>query len=237
MERRSSCIKYRTLQQLSGRFLPLGDCMYLTIVSMAQPSSTSPPPPPLLLFSFPRIHLTCLSLNLPLLPIVIMMIGSGPAAICSPPSFLTNHYLHFHFSYCSAHMQWLYNVFFFSVYLTWAWKYMLFWLAKGHSLIFNTRAKKKERKKNEDKAAIAVDVNLNLCAHGQRGQAELKSVWAQRSRFSFFCLSRSMERRRRCDGDVQICRRRACFSSLLLAKKKLSHHVFHFFFVRQIYSA
>lgn len=94
-----------TLQQLSGRFLPLGDCMYLTIVSMARPSSTSPPPPPLLLFSFPRIHLTCLSLNLPLLPAVIMMIGSGPAAICSPPSFLTNHYLHFHYSYCRAHMQ------------------------------------------------------------------------------------------------------------------------------------
>lgn len=49
-----------TLQQLFGRFLPLGNCMYLTIVSMVQHSSFSPPPPPLLLLSFPRIHLTCL---------------------------------------------------------------------------------------------------------------------------------------------------------------------------------
>lgn len=78
-----------------------------------------------------------------------------------------------------------------------------------------------------------MDVNLNLCAHGQRGQAELKSVWAQRSRFSFFCLSRSMERRRRCDGDVQICRRRVCFCSLLLAKQNFPPFLSFFFFFRQ----
>lgn len=39
-----------------------------------------------------------------------------------------------------------------------------------------------------------------------------------------------MERRRRCDGDVQICRRRVCFSSLLLAKQNFPTISFIFFF-------
>lgn len=152
---------------------------------MARPSSASPPPPPLLLFSFPRIHLTCLSLNLPLLPAVIMMIGSGPAAICSPPSFLTNHYLHFHYSYCRAHMQWLYKVFFFPFYLTWAWKYMLFWLAKGHSLIFNTRAlhlhtlkKKKWRRQSRYRSGC---------------KFKLVRSWAERTSWIKECLSTAVK--------------------------------------------
>lgn len=86
-----------------------GDCMYLTIVSMVEPSSLAPPPPLLLLFSFPRIHLTYLPSIFHSSLGMIMMIGSCPAAIWGPPSFLTNHYLHFHYSYCSLHMLWLYR--------------------------------------------------------------------------------------------------------------------------------
>lgn len=165
-----------------------------------------------------------------------MMIGSGPAAIYSPPSFLTNHYLHFHYSYCSLHMPRLYrspSFFFFPFSSTLpytsleeyavliGWRALINFQYQSPSPTHTyTLQRKRERERNEeDIAGIAVDVNFNVCARGQRGQVELKSVWAQRSRFSFLSLSRAMERRRRCDGDVQIS---VCFSSMLLVKTKLS---------------
>lgn len=82
-----------TLQRVFGHS-SVGDCTYLTIASMAW----SPPTPELPHFSF-RLFFFCISqnpthlsssLNLtPSPPGVVMMIGSGPAAICRPPPFLT----------------------------------------------------------------------------------------------------------------------------------------------------
>lgn len=134
-------------------------------------------------------------LNLPLLPAVIMMIGSGPAAIYSPPSFLTNHYLHFHYSYCSLHMPWLYRFLsFFSYFYTLpnmsleeyavliGWRALINFQYRSpsptHTYTLQRRGEReRERESEEDTAGIAVDVNLNLRS------------WAERTSWIKECLS------------------------------------------------
>lgn len=164
-----------------------------------------------------------------------MMIGSGPAAICRPPPFLTE--LLSSFSLQLLQCAYALIVQHFLHHNVKPWEDVPFWLAEGCSLIFNNTGppcweKKKKKEKTERKTEKSHrGCKFNLCAQGGERTSWIKVCLRSAVKVFIFLFKSQPTRRYLCDDDdnddVQIKRQTLFFfpffSFLVTCKKKRTH--------------